>query len=180
MLMVVVVVVDLVNDGNATLGCKGSSRMNGSVDELVVDWGYDEYMILGCKGNSGLTGSMGELTVESVNEVAAYRVESTAGKTVVCILETGGLHWDKKLANLIASSMYLILVTLTLSNGLWISVLSDFIGAEIIFCFSFTKEVKTGSITVSFKSVLDLFLNNEFSNLKSNSIYDKLTNSLGK
>ena len=35
--IVVVVVIDLVNDGNTTLGCKGSSGMNGSVDELVVD-----------------------------------------------------------------------------------------------------------------------------------------------
>ena len=35
--IVVVVVVDLVNDGNTTLGCKGSSGMNGSVDELAVD-----------------------------------------------------------------------------------------------------------------------------------------------
>ena len=33
----VVVVMDLVNDGNNTIGCKGSSGMNGSVDELVVD-----------------------------------------------------------------------------------------------------------------------------------------------
>ena len=35
-LMVVVVVVDLVYDGNTALGCKGSSGMNGSVDELAV------------------------------------------------------------------------------------------------------------------------------------------------
>ena len=77
--------------------------MNGSVDEIAIDWGYDEYMILGCKGNLGLTGSGGELTVESINEVAAYRVESAAGKMVVDNWETGGLNWDKKLANLIAS-----------------------------------------------------------------------------
>ena len=40
-------------------------------------------MILGCKGNLGLIGSRGEVIVESVNEVAAYRVESAAGKMVV-------------------------------------------------------------------------------------------------
>ena len=52
-----VVVMGWVNDGYTTLGCKGNSAMNGSVDELAVDCGYDEYMILWCRGNSGLMGS---------------------------------------------------------------------------------------------------------------------------
>ena len=43
----------------------------------------DGKTILVCKGNSGLKGYVGELTVESKNEVAAYRVESAAGKMVV-------------------------------------------------------------------------------------------------
>ena len=34
-----VVVMGWVNDGYTTLGCKGSSGMNGSVDELAVDCG---------------------------------------------------------------------------------------------------------------------------------------------
>ena len=95
--VVVVYVVDWVNDGNTTLGCKGSSGMNDFVDELAVDWGYDEYMILGYKGNSGLTSSGGELIVESINEVVAYRVESDAGKIVVYSWETIGLNWDQKI-----------------------------------------------------------------------------------
>ena len=112
--------------------------MNGSMDELEVDWGYDEYMILCCRGKSGLICSWGELTIESVNEVAAYRVESDARKTVVYSWETGGLNWDKKLANLTASSMSLIFVTLTLFTRLWLSVFSDLVGTEIILCFSLT------------------------------------------
>ena len=46
---------------------------------------------------------MDELEVESKNAMTTYRVESVAGIIVVCNWETGGLMWDNKWANLIAS-----------------------------------------------------------------------------
>ena len=110
------------------MGCKGSSGINGSVDEIVVDCEYDEYMILWGRGNSGLMGSWRELTAESVNDVAAYRVESDAGKIVVYSSETGGLNLEKKFANLTTSSMSLIFKTLTLFTRLLLSVWSHLVG----------------------------------------------------
>ena len=110
-----------------------------------MDWVNEGKTILGYKGNLGINGFVDGLAAESKNEVTAYRVESDIGIIVVCNWETEGLMWDNKWANLIASSMSLISVTLILSIWLWDSDLSDFIFAEIIFCFAFKKEVKTGS-----------------------------------
>ena len=78
------------------------------------------------------------MTTESVNDVAAYRLESNAGNIVVYSSDTGVLNLDKNLANLTASSMSLIFVTLTLLTGLLLSVWSDLVGTEIILCFSLT------------------------------------------
>ena len=46
---------------------------------------------LGCKGNLGINGSVDELVVEFINDVIAYRNESLAGIIVVWNWDTGGL-----------------------------------------------------------------------------------------
>ena len=46
---------------------------------------------LGCKGNLGINGSVDELVVEFINDVTTYGDESLAGIIVVCNWETGGL-----------------------------------------------------------------------------------------
>ena len=78
----------------------------------AVDWVNEGNNILGCKGNLGLNFSVDELAVVSKNEVTAYKAESATGIIVVYNWETGGLMLDNKCANLIASSMSLIFVTL--------------------------------------------------------------------
>ena len=82
----------------------------------AMDWVNDGNTILGCKGNSGINDFVDELVVESKNDVTAYKVESDARIIVVCNWETGGLMWDNKWANLIASLTSLINATLILST----------------------------------------------------------------